>query len=339
MALDKSSIDVISINTSEEIVGIILEISRKIPELEFFEASPVQKTYYKTMIRTALPSAGFRLVGTGMVRDVGTLTQRVVECGFLDASWSIDEAFFTGTDWSNLETEQQSASLLAALKVWQARLYNGADDIQTSGGFPGMASLFPYLDCPGVVGAAGTTATTGSSVYYVKTGTQDTCVAWGNNGEIAAGDVFPCVINRLVGGVLKEMNGRSQNVGGWAGLQIVNHKSIVRLANLTAEMGCTLTDDLLNTARTLFEQQYGVEPDGCLMSYRSRLQLQNSRQTFNPLGNQAPVPKTDSADVPIIPTLGITNTEALLANGYTADPTNAHPVQLEGAGGVQKDPS
>jgi hypothetical protein len=316
MALDKSSADIIAINTSEDIVGIILEISKKIPELNFFEATPVSKTYYKTMLRTALPSAGFRVVGAGQVRDVGTLTQRVVQCGFLDASWSIDEAFFTGTDWSNLETEQQSASLLAALKVWQARIYNGADDIGSSGGFPGLKTLFPYLDSDGVVDAGGTVADAGkgSSVYYVKTGTQDVCVAWGNNGEIAAGDIFPCVITRLDGGVLKEMNGRSQNVGGWAGLQIVNHKSVVRLANLTTETGHTLTDDLLNQARGLFEEQYGVEPDGCLMSYRSRLQLQNSRQTFNPLGNQAPVPATDSADVPIIATLGITNTETLLAN-------------------------
>ena len=338
MAPERSSLDVISINSSEEMVGIIWQVSKKIPELELFEASPIDKTYFKTMVRTALPSAGFRPVGQGLARDVGTLIQRIVQCGFLDASWDIDEAFFTGSDWGNLETEQQGASLLAAFKAWQKRLYNGADDIEVSGGFPGMASLFPYSDSDGVVDATGTTAKTGSSVYYVKTGTQDCCVAWGNYGEIKAGDIFPSVLRDAEG---RKYNARSQNVGGWAGLQIVNHLSIVRLANLTAEVNHTLTDALLNQARTKFTEQYGVMPDFCVMSYRSLLQLQNSRTSYNPLGTPAVVPVEDTAHVPIVPTLGVTNTEDLLAATPAggAPAVSRHLIQVEGAGGDPRDPA
>jgi hypothetical protein len=311
MAANTTSADVIAINTSESIVGIIQEFSKKIPELDFFAASPVAKTYFKTMVRTGLPTAGFRAVGDGRTRDVGTLTQRIVQCYFLDASWAEDEAFFTGTDWSNLEGEMQSAHLLAAFKNWQLQIYNGtAND---AAGFPGLASLFPNTDTVGVTDAGGTTPTTGSSVYYIKTGTQDCCVCWGNNGAIVAGDIFPCVIDRL-DTTLKQLPGRAQTVAGWAGLQLVNHKSVRRLANLTEDVGHTLTDTLLDTARTAFAEAYGVMPDGCLMSYRSLAQLQQSRTAFSPTASPSPVPNVDSANIQIIPTLGIGKTETLLAH-------------------------
>jgi hypothetical protein len=348
MAVERTSIEVIALETSNVDVGIILEFSQAIPELEIFEASPVPDTYYKTMVRTGLPSAGFRPVGRGMVRDLGTLTQRVVQCGYLDGSWSADEAFFTGSTGFNLETEQQAASLLASMKAWQQRLYNGADDIDISGGFPGLCSLFPFTDSAGVVDAGGSTrgvqnANTGaltgssSSVYYYRTGKRDMCLAWGNNGELKAGDVFPTIKRDAEG---REYNARAQTVGGWAGLQLVNHNAVVRLANLTGDTTHTLTDAWLNKARTLFCQRYGVVPDGCLMSYNSQRVLQDSRTTFNPLGNQAPIPTTDSAGVPIHATLGILDTEAILTAGATtATAAASHPVEVEGAGGVQRDPA
>ena len=37
------TLDVLKINTSEELVGVIDDVIRKIPELTFFDASPVMK--------------------------------------------------------------------------------------------------------------------------------------------------------------------------------------------------------------------------------------------------------------------------------------------------------
>lgn len=302
-----SSADVIAINSAEEIVGVINELSSQIPELAFFAASPVAKTSYKTLVRTALPTAGFRAINAGRTRDVGTLEARTVECKFLDASWDADLAALTGVDWGDPVAEQQSAHLLAALKALQLQIWNGTG--ADANGFPGANSLFPYSDSAGVIDAGGTTAATGSSIYLVKTSEQDACLAWGNGGEIAVGDV---VEQQLYDGTGKPYMGRAQSISGWAGLQITNSKSIVRIANVTADSGKGATDDLIYQGIELFAQQYGVDPDGIFMSHRSRRQLRESRTATNATGAAAPIP-TDVGGIPVFATNGILNTEALLA--------------------------
>ncbi len=307
MAAKLSSADVVAINSAEEIVGIIVELSKKIPELGFFAASPVMKTSYKTLVRTALPTAGFRAINAGRTRDVGTLVARTVDCKFLDASWDADNAALTGVDWGDPVLEQQSAHLLAALKALQSQIWNGTG--ADAAGFPGVNSLFPNSDSEGVINAGGTTADTASSVYLVKTGEQDVCMAWGNDGTIKAGDIID---QQLYDGDGKPYMGKAQAIEGWAGLQITNHKSLVRIANLTEDAGKGLTDDLLYQAIETFGERYGVEPDGIFMSHRSRRQLRDSRTATNATGAPAPVPM-EVENIPIMATTGITNTEALLA--------------------------
>lgn len=310
MPANRTSADVIAIQTSEEIVGIILEASQVIPELKILEAAPVQKTYYKTMTRTALPTAGFRSVGTGRVRDVGTLTQRIVQCRYLDGSWDEDEAYFTGGEWGDLELDLTRSSLLSSLKAWQQAIYNGSGGESEGDAFPGLSSLFPYIGIDGVVNAGGSTASTGSSIYLVKTGPADVSVCWGQNGEIAVGDVFPTlkVTNFETGA---KVNARAQTVAGWAGIQLSNHKSVVRIANVTEQDGHTATDALIQHGIQTFAERYGVTPDAILMSYRSLRQLQAYRLGVNVTQPNVPTPK-DVDGIPVVATLGIGNTEAIL---------------------------
>lgn len=250
------------------------------------------------------------------MRDKGTLTQRLVQCKFLDGSWDEDVASFAagnfvGGESADLEQELQRSHILAALKGWQKQIYNGTG--ADAGGFPGMNSLFTSKTGAGVVDAGGTSANTGSSIYLVKTGVQEVCTVWGNDGEIAAGDIFETLIQEpQVDGSIKKYNAKAQNIAGWAGLQISNHQAIVRICNVTEDNGHTCNDALIYKALELFETQYGEMPDGILMSYRSRRQLRDSRTATNPSGTPAPLP-TEVENVPVIATLGINKTEALLA--------------------------
>lgn len=303
MAEKLTSADVVAINSSESMVGIIHEISNQIPELGFYAASPVSKTSYKTLVRTALPSAGFRAINAGRDRNVGTVVARTVDCKFLDASWDADRAALDGIDWGNPEDEMRQAHMLAALKALQRQIYDGV--AADAGGFPGLASLFPNSDSDGVVSASGVGETC-SSVYLVKTGVQDTCLAWGNDGAIREGEVID---QQLYDGDGKPYMGRVQSVDGWAGLQITNHKSVVRIANVTAAK--PLTDDLVYEGIMKFGERYGVAPDGIWASYRSVSQLRQSRTATNATGAPAPVP-TEVGGIPLHATLGITNTETAL---------------------------
>jgi hypothetical protein len=306
MAEQLSSADVVAINSSEEMVGMIYEISQRIPELGFLAASPVSKTSYKTIVRTGLPTAGFRAINAGRARDVGTIVARDVECKYLDASWTADNAALKGIDWSDPIREQQFAHLLSAMKSLQRQIYDGTS--ADASGFAGYASLFPNSDSDGVVDAEGTTESTGSSIYLVKTGRQDVCLAWGNNGEIAEGDVFDL---EMLDGSSNPYMGKGQAIEGYVGLQITNHNSLVRICNVTEDSDKGATDDLIYEGLMEFAERYGMTPDGIFMSYRSLKQLRASRTATNAVGAPAPTP-TDVEGIPVFPSLGITDTETLL---------------------------
>jgi hypothetical protein len=306
MAERLTSADVVAINSSEEMIGVILQVAKQVPELAYLAASPISKTKYSTLVRTALPTAGFRAINAGRDRNVGTVVSRTVECKYLDASWDADNAALSGIDWGDPIRDQQVAHMLAAMKSLQRQIYDGTG--ADAAGFPGYASLFPNSDSPGVIDAGGTTGSTGSSVYLVKTGEQDACLAWGNDGRVEAGEVYP---TQLTDGDGKTYHGKAQSIEAWAGLQITNHNSLVRICNITEDADKTLDDDLIYKALMLFGERYGVMPDHIWMSYRSLKQLRSSRTATNATGQPAPIPR-DVEGVPVIPTLGITNTETLL---------------------------
>ena len=94
-----TSADVLEVNSSEEIVGVIVELGKKIPELAVFEATPVKDTSYYTLVETAEPSVAFRDINEFREVKKATLTARQVECKFLDASWNIDGAAAKAVDW------------------------------------------------------------------------------------------------------------------------------------------------------------------------------------------------------------------------------------------------
>ena len=309
MATKISSTDVVAINSSESIVGVIHELSKQLPELGFFAASPVTKTSYKTVVRTALPTAGFRAINTGRTRDVGTLVARTVDCKFLDASWSADQAAIRGVDWGDPVAEQQEAHLLAALKSVQSQIWNGTG--ADANGFPGLSSLFPTNDIAGFIDAQGTTDDTASSIYLIKTSPKDVCLAWGNDGEITVGEQ---VEQQLTDDNGKPYMGVAQAVHGWVGLQVTNHAAVVRIGNVTADSGKGATDDLIYAGIEEFGKRLGVDPDGIFMSHRSRKQLRQSRTATNATGTPAPIP-TEVGGVPVFATLGLTDEEAIVTSG------------------------
>jgi len=314
MAARLTSAQVIATHTADEMIGIINEIAGMIPELSLLVASPVPEISYKTLVCTGLPTAGFRAINVGRDRSEGVYVLRDVDCKYLDGSWDIDNAAVKGIKGNKFVPQLQRDHLLAAMKAWQRQIYDGVG--ADAGGFPGLASLFPYSDSDGVVDAGGSSAGTGSSIYLVKTGEQEVCVPWGHDGEITVGELKTDV--QLYDGDSKPFMGQTQAIEGYAGLQLTNHKAVMRIGNLTAEDGHTATDSLISGAVIDFAARYGVMPDLIAMSYRSLKQLQDSKTAVNATGAEAPIPESVQK-VRVVPTLGITNTETIL----TATPSGS----------------
>lgn len=303
MAPRRTSADVIAVNSSEEVVGAIWEIVKEVPELLVIPAGPVEKTMYKTLVRTGLPTAGFRAINTGRDRDQGTIVARVVQCYFLDASWDMDNQGLSGIDWGDPLVDLVEAHLTSAFHALAAQTWYGIN--ADAAGFVGVASLHPYTDSDRTIDAGGTTADTASSVFALRLGPQDVSYAWGNDGEIRAGGVIE---QQLYDGAGKAFMGRAQAIEGWAGLQLTNYTSTGRILNLTDDAGAGLTDDRLSALIATFPAN--KNPNVFFMSKRSRGQLQMSRTATNGSGTPAPWP-VEAFGIPIHESSDVSITEAI----------------------------
>ena len=301
-----TSADILAQNNSEAIVGLISETIQLFPELTMIPASPVTKTAYKTLVKTANPTVGFRAENVGRETQKATLTTRDVTCQFLDASWDIDERQATECDAGveaacaiQAQAHLEAAFAAIAIQTW----YGVAAD---AAGFAGVASLHPNIDSPMVVNAGGATPSTGSSVFAVRFGPQLLSYCWGLNGRLNAGER---VYTRCYDEAGLPFWGYAQALSGWCGLQITNYQATARIANLTEETDKGLTDDMIYTLLSKFPAGQG--PNALFLSRRSLEQLRKSRQATNATGAPAPTP-TDVQGVPLITTDSISNIETIL---------------------------
>jgi hypothetical protein len=174
------------------------------------------------------------------------------------------------------------------------------------------------VDTSIIYDATGSTADTGSSVYFVKFGPQNVSLIMGKNGKMELSDFR---VESLTDGDGNKGPGEVADLMSYVGLQQASKNSVVRIKNLTAQSGKGLTDAVIANALDLFPS--GFMPDAIFMSRRSRTQLRVDRATritaATSNGKQgtiggdniyAPIP-TDFEGIPIIATDSILNTEPI----------------------------
>lgn len=312
MAMMTSS-DVLKINNSEELIGLVDEVITAIPEMQYFGASPVGKTSFKTLCLTALPSVGFRETNTYRTLSTVTLANKTIDCKYLDASWAIDKATASESDWGKefVFAMQAQAHLKAAFfAIAQQTWYGtGAD----AGGFNGLSAIIDaVVDGSGnptmtIDANPGYSATDGSSVFAVRTGIDSIQYAWGANGKFDEGEIGEQLAEYNDSGTLKGMSQYFQNLGAWVGLQVTSKNAAAKITNLSATAQKNgLDDDLLYELIGKFPAGQG--PTAFFMSRRSLMQLRKSRTATNATGAPAPIP-TEVEGIPIYVTDAIKNDE------------------------------
>ncbi|TWT51835.1 hypothetical protein KOR42_33080 [Thalassoglobus neptunius] len=268
---------------------------------------------HKYTKETGAPVVGFRAANDGRENKASADTLVTIALKILDASFTVDKAV---ADIHNKGPEYILARegrrhLKAAMAGAEAQFFYGVG--ADSAGFAALADNAGLngLSDAMVVNATGTTADTGSSVWAIRTndsgsdlmaigggrGNSGFNIEWGETEVIrAAGSTgfYPAYFTPI---------------SAWMGLQIGSAYSVGRIANLTADAGKGLTDDLI--AELLSKFPATRKPNLLAMSRRSLLQLQQSRTATNATGAPAPFP-TESHNVPIVVTDSIGNTEALL---------------------------
>lgn len=293
-------------------VGLLEEITNVAPEVDSMFARVIDGTTYRTAVRTGLPDVGFRALNTGITAGKSVLDQRTVDCYIFGGRVEIDKAAYTAgrtvgmTDLDVEVLESTGVARNAKLTIGSQIFYGTT----SNDGFVG----FQYLVSGGMtVDATGSTASTGSSVYAVKTGLQDVSLVFGNGDVMALTDFRDETLRDSTG---KPFPGRVADLFGYVGLQVPHANCLGRLKNLTAQTGKTLDDDMLSDLYTKFA--IGSKPDVFIMSRRSARQLQKSRSSKISIiagqGNfagTAPGALFSADGVPIIVTDSVLENEAI----------------------------
>ena len=283
-------------------VSDVLEDS---PVLRRLSAFSVDGTQLQYMRKTNNPTSGFRAANDGTQNDVAQYSQISVDLAIADASFNIDIALARGyrlgpAAFIALQMRNHMQSMMFNI---ESELINGSAD---ANGFAGLGDELDAITDSMVVDATGTAAGEGSSCYLIRTGFNDTQVAWGNAGVIQADDT---VIQRTVGSATGTFPSYYTAITGYAGLIYGSSYSAARICNLTEDSGKGLTDELISKAISLFPAGRG--PNLICCSRRSLHQLQASRTATNATGSPAPYP-TSSFGIELVTTDSIPNTQAIL---------------------------
>lgn len=300
-----SSADIVNFNESDLSINIS-DVLQDAPMLAALSAFSVDGTVLKYMKKTASAATGFRAANDGRENTTGTYTQVTCSLAIADASFTVDQAIADGfrdgrAALLGLQAADHMASLMSTIEK-EIIIGDGG-----SNGFPSLQDEHNALSETMVIGAGGTTADTGSSVYAVRSGINDLQVCYGMNGVISIGETS---VVPTVGSSTGDFPGYYTPITGWVGLKYGGAYSSGRLCNLTEDSGKGLTDALISQLLAEFPANRG--PNFLVMNRRSLQQLQASRTATNPTGSPAPFPQ-DAFGVPIIVTDSISSTEALVS--------------------------
>lgn len=296
-------LDIAKANGSDALVGLIDETTQAAPEVRMGAARTVRGLSYKTLVRTGLPTVGFRSVNEGYAASKGIYENRTYECYLFNPRWECDKAIAMAHEdgMESFVALEASAIMEAAFQELGSQFYYGTSN--DSKGFPGLLAAYDSTNM--VVDAGGSTADTGSSVWAVKFGPRDVQWIYGQDGNLSMSDLTEA---RLLDGSSNPYTGLVQELMTYVGLQVGSVRSIGRIKKLTEDNTKGLTDARI--ASLLSKFQTGVVPDYLFMNRRSLEQLRASRTATNVTGAPAPRP-TEAFGIPIMVTDAITSTEAL----------------------------
>lgn len=296
-------LDIVKRNGSDAAVGLIDETIKAIPELTFGAARDIKGTSYKTRVRTALPTVGFRSINEGTAATHGKVENRRVEAHLMNPRWEADVAMAEEAE-DGAEAyiaEEAVAMTAAAMQTCGSQFYYGLN-LDPNKGFPGLIAA---VDAAMVVDATGSSANAASSLWAVRWGRQDVQWVWGLGAKFTLSDVL---IQRVLDANSNPFDAYCQSMTARPGLQVGSKWSCGRIKNLTAQGGKGLTDALIYTLLTKFPANQ--PPDMLFTSKRCLEQLRASRTATNATGAPAPRP-TEVEGIPIYATESLLDTEAI----------------------------
>lgn len=317
--------------------GIVEEVVKAVPEIQFFDAATIRGTTVSTLARTSLPTVAFRSIGDPVSASRSAFAKRTAELKMLSGRAEISDAEITANPLMTKDeqcVDEAVATLTAAFKALARQLWYG-----TGADAKGFAGADALVDAAMVTKAgAGDAADTNTSVWFVGNDAKTECgLLFSENSKllsatdvefrhgdiaiktkqkktVAVGDSSAEVEFEAVTGVEPGWIG---DLTSWAAFHLANKHRLARLCNVTATTG--LTDGMLRDCIEAYAQlNDGVMPKAIFMSYGARKMLRKSRTLTLAIKNganavvEAPT-VVDVDGIPVIATNALLDTEAKVA--------------------------
>jgi hypothetical protein len=292
-------LEIAKLNNADTTAGLLDEAAKVAPEVSRLFARPVKGVNYKTVVRVGLPTAGFRKANEGVAESNSAYAERLVEAFIMDCQVSIDKAVADAYDQGApaLIAMQQGDSVEAGFLSIGSQLYYGA--VADAKGFTGLKA---NVDSSMIVNAEGNASAACTSVWAVRTGIKDVCLAFGNDGKLDSPAEVQIIQKRDGNG--KVYAAYWTYLMGRVGLQLGTKYSFGAVKNVDSSHA--LDDDMLSDLKAKFPA--GRKPDFFMMTPAALNMLRKSRTATNATGAPAPTP-TESNNIPIYETDSILNTE------------------------------
>lgn len=301
-------LDLAALNGSDQVVGLIEDVTTYAPEFMTVPAMRKPGTTYKVSRRTALPTAAFRDVNASGTVTKSTYVQEVKEMYFLDVPLQADEAVVKADprELGEYLALEARGALEAATNHLGSQFYYGTTN--DAKGFTGLLA-----QSVGKWPTGGTSNST--SAYLVWLNTQGVSFVVGNDGEIS---MAPWMKQAIISSTSQKMAWVS-NLSSFIGLQVGSASAVWRVSGITA--AAPLTDARGNglISKVPLARRNGLR---WFMNRTAAYTLQQSRTgiLYNPAGSggspaYAPTP-TELAGVPITITDSLVDTET---NAGSAD--------------------
>ena len=302
-------------NGSDALTGLIEDVTIYSPEYSQIPVIARAGITYKTLSRTGLPGAQFRLLNQGITGSVSTYDTRIHEMYFLDVPIIVDEAYYKGDDGitGDVLYQEGQGALQSAINLIAYQTYYGAVS-DGSNGFVGLRSqLLPTGSniTPVTASAAANTTT----CYGLWLNTQGVHFDVGKYGEIA----FPPFQRQFVSTNTTATSAPSgfwayvSNISSYIGLGVGSLYSVFGItgvsqaAPLTDKLGAASIQTVPLTRRAGFTW---------FMNRLAYTSLQTSRTSINyqPAGARSGTPAwspppLEMEGYPIVLTDAILNTE------------------------------
>lgn len=301
--------------------GVIEEVQKRVPELEFFDFDTVPGTTFQLLARVKNPTVRFRAVGDPVISSRSEYELRTAELKMLSGRVEIPESEVLSNPLKSREeqqTDESTATLTAAFKHVADQIWYGTGS--DAKGFAGAPAL---VDASMVTLAGAGSENANTSVWFVGNGAKTACgIILSDKSKIfedlefRKGDILTKDHEGKITGVEP---GDIGDLTSWLCFSAANKYKLARLANVTAATG--LTDDMLTDVIEVYRQMNdGESPAAIFMSYNARKMLRKSRQlSFTDkkgvsVTQYAPIP-TDVDGIPVIATSSIKDTEATVSQG------------------------